>query len=150
MRIKAIVGGLALMFLTSATFADLEPWKDYEMSDAVYSVTTVKVDPNMGDAYLEGIKQTWAASNAVAKELGQIEDYRIFRSDLPQSGHFNLLLVIKFANTADLAPNKEEYDKFIETWGQANADASTDYAKANYPAMRKITGDYQMREITLK
>jgi len=33
---------------------------------------------------------------------------------------------------------------------QANADASTDYAQENYPAMRKIIGEYRMREITLK
>ncbi len=150
MRIKSIVAGVALIFLTSAAIADLTPWQDYEASDAVYSVTTVKVDPNMGDAYLEGIKQTWAASNEVAKELGQIEDFKIYRSDLPQSGYFNLLLVVKFANTSDLAPNKERYDAFIEAWGQANVDASTDYAQKNYPGMRKITGQYMMREITLK
>ncbi len=120
------------------------------MSDAVWNVTTVKVDANMGDAYLQGIKQTWAASNEVAKELGQIEDYWIYRSDLPNSGHFNLLLVIKFANTADLAPNKERDDAFLEAVGKEKADASTDYAKKNYPAIRKITGEYQMCEITLK
>jgi len=138
------------MFLASPVFADLEPWTDYEVSDAVWLVTTVKVDANMGDAYLEGIKQTWAASNEVAKELGQIEEYSIFRSDLENSGSFNLLLVIKFANTADLAPNKERYEAFIEAWGQANADASTDYAQKNYPGMRELTGEYMMREITLK
>jgi hypothetical protein len=150
MRMKAMMSGLVVMVLGSVAFGDLEPWQDYEMSDSVWSLTTVKVNPNMGDAYLEGIKQTWAASNAVAKELGQIEDYWIFRSDLPQSGDFNLLLVIKFADTADLAPNKEEYDRFIEAWGRANADASTDYAQKNYPSMREITGEYQLREITLK
>lgn len=150
MRVKAITGGLVLIFLTAVAFADLEPWTDYDISDAVWSVTTVKVDPNMSDAYLEGIKQTWAASNAVAKELGQIEDYWIFRSDLANTGHFNLLLVIKFSNTVDLAPNKERYDRFIEAWGKANADASTEYAQKNYPAMRKITGEYLLREITLK
>ena len=150
MRIKLIVAGLAAMFLASLAFADLEPWKDYEVSDSVFLVTAVQVDANMDDAYLEGIKQTWAASNEVAKELGQIVDYRIFRSDLPQSGDFNLRLVIEFANSADLAPNKERYDAFIEAWGQANADASTDYAQKNYPGIRKITGDYMMREITLK
>ena len=150
MRIKSLIGGLALMFLTSPVFADLEPWTDYEVSDAVWLVTTVKVDANMGDAYLEGIKQTWAASNEVAKELGQIEEYSIFRSDLENSGSFNLLLVIKFANTADLAPNKERYEAFIEAWGKANADASTDYAQKNYPGMRELTGEYMMREITLK
>lgn len=138
------------MFLASPVFADLEPWTDYEVSDAVWLVTTVKVDANMGDAYLEGIKQTWAASNEVAKELGQIEEYSIFRSDLENSGSFNLLLVIKFANAADLAPNKERYEAFIEAWGQANADASTDYAQKNYPGMRELTGEYMMREITLK
>ncbi len=150
MRIKLIVAGLAAMFLASLAFADLEPWKDYEVSDSVYLVTAVQVDTNMDDAYLEGIKQTWAASNEVAKELGQIVNYRIFRSDLPQSGDFNLLLVIEFANSADLAPNKERYDAFIEAWGKANADASTDYAQKNDPGIRKITGDYMMREITLK
>ena len=150
MRIKSLIGGLALMFLASPVFADLEPWTDYEVSDAVWLVTTVKVHANMGDAYLEGIKQTWAASNEVAKELGQIEEYSIFRSDLENSGSFNLLLVIKFANTADLAPNKERYEAFIEAWGQANADASTDYAQKNYPGMRELTGEYMMREITLK
>lgn len=150
MRIRSLIGGLALMFLASPVFADLEPWTDYEVSDAVWLVTTVKVDANMGDAYLEGIKQTWAASNEVAKELGQIEEYSIFRSDLENSGSFNLLLVIKFANTADLAPNKERYEAFIDAWGQANADASTDYAQKNYPGMRELTGEYMMREITLK
>ncbi len=150
MRIKPIVAGLAAMFLASLAFADLEPWKDYEVSDSVYLVTAVQVDANMDDASLEGIKQTWAASNEVAKELGQMVDYRIFRSDLPQSGDFNLLLVTEFANSADLAPNKERYDAFIEAWGKANADASTDYAQKNYPGIRKITGDYMMREITLK
>jgi len=150
MNINSMLGVFALIFVASPVLADLEPYKDYDVSDAVWSVTTIKVDPNMDDAYLEGIKQTWAASNEVAKELGQIEEYSIFRSDLPQSGYFNLLLVIKFANSSDLAPNKERYDAFIKAWGKANADASTDYAQENYPAMRKITGQYVMREITLK
>ncbi len=52
MRIKAIVGGLATLFLTGVAFADLEPWKDYDISDAVWAVTTVKVDANMDDDFL--------------------------------------------------------------------------------------------------
>jgi hypothetical protein len=47
----------------------------------------------------------------VAKKLGQIESYSIFRSDLPQSGDFNLLLIVKFADTADLAPNKSDMQR---------------------------------------
>jgi len=150
MRVKLILIIATLFTAAGAAFADLEPYKDYDISDAVWSVTTVKVNANMDDAYLEGIKNTWAAGNKVAMELGQIESWTIFRSDLPQSGDFNLLLIVKFANTSDLAPNKERYDAFIEAWGKANSDASTEYAQKNYPAMRELTGDYLMREITLK
>ena len=120
------------------------------MSDAVWSVTTIRVDANMDDAYLEGIKNTWVPGSEIAKELGQLEDYWIYRSDLPQSGDFNLLLVVKFANTADLAPNKERYEAFMKEFGQAAADESTEYAQKNYPAMREITGQYLMREIDFK
>ena len=150
MRIKLILIIATLFTAAGAAFADLEPYKDYDVSDAVWSITTVKVDANMGDAYLEGIKNTWAAGNKVAMELGQIESWSIYRSDLPESGDFNLLLIVKFANTSDLAPNKERYDAFIKAWGKANADASTEYAQKNYPAMRELTGEYLMREITLK
>ena len=66
------------------------------------------------------------------------------------SGHFNLLLVTQFANTAELAPHKERYDAFIEAWGKANSDASTDYAQKAYPGIRKITGAHPMRDITLQ
>lgn len=146
---RLTIVALALLPLTAAV-ADLEPYKDYEISEAVWNVTTVRVDSNMGDAYLEGIRNTWMKGNEIAKKLGQIEDYHIYRSDLPNSGDFNLLLVIKFSSGADLEPNKARYDAFMKEWGKKNADAATEYAQQNYPAMRTITGEYQMREITLK
>lgn len=146
---KTLLCGSILAFSTAA-FADLEPYKDYETSDAVWSVTTVKVDSNMGDAYLEGIEKTWAAGNEVAKELGHIEDWAIYRSELPESGQFNLLLVIKFASGEDLLPSQERYNEFMAKWGEERAQESTEYAQKNYPGMRKITGEYRMREITLK
>jgi len=104
----------------------------------------------MDDAYLEGIKNTWASGNKVAMELGQIESWSIYRSDLPQSGDSNLLLIVKFANTSDLAPNKERYDAFMKEFGEDRDKEATEYAQKNYPAMRELTGQYLMREITLK
>lgn len=139
---------LALVF-GSVAYADLEPWKDYTVSEAVWSVSTIKVHSNMGDAYLEGLKKTWVASNEVAKKLGQIEDYHIFRSDLEDSGSFNLLLVVKFKNTDALAPNKARYDAFMKEWGAERNKKSTEMSQRNYPAMREIVGEYQLREITL-
>ena len=150
MDIRSILATLSLIAFSGAVFADLEPYKDYDVSDAVWSVSTIRVDANMDDAYLEGIKKTWVASNEVAKKLGQIESYSIFRSDLPQSGDFNLLLIVKFANTADLAPNKERYAAFMKEWGEARDKETTDYSQKNYPGMPSITGQYYFREITLK
>ena len=150
MDIRSILAALSLIAFSGAVFADLEPYKDYDVSDAVWSVSTIRVDANMDDAYLEGIKKTWVASNEVAKKLGQIESYSIFRSDLPQSGDFNLLLIVKFANTADLAPNKERYAAFMKERGEATAKETIDYSQKNYPGMRSITGQYYFREITMK
>lgn len=133
-----------------AAYADLKPFKDYDISDSVWSITTVRVDANMDDAYLEGLKTTWVATNEIAKGLGQIEDYWIYRSDLPQSGDFNLLLVVKFKDTKDLAPSKERYEAFMKEWGEKKEKETRDIAQKNYPKMRKITGQYWFREITLK
>ncbi|HKE43815.1 MAG TPA: hypothetical protein VKB41_04690 [Steroidobacteraceae bacterium] len=150
MRFPTKLIALGLLLGTTVALADLEPWKDYEESQEVWSVTTIRVQPNMDDAYLEGIAKTWVTTNEAAKKLGQIEDYEIFRSDLPQSGEFNLLLIVKFAKTDDLAPNKARYDAFMKSFGKTNVDETTVYSQKNYPAMREITGQYLFRKITLK
>ena len=150
MSIKSILASIALLAVSATALADLEPYKDYDVSEAVWSVTTVRVNANMDDAYLEGLKNTWVTGNKVAMELGQMESWHIFRSDLPQSGDFNLLLVVKFASTADIEPNKARYDAFMKKFGEERNKETTEYAQKNYPAMRELTGQYQMREITLK
>jgi hypothetical protein len=141
---------VAIGFGSSAAYADLEIYKDYEVSDAVWVVTTVKVKSNMIDAYLEGLKETWVSGNEVAKSLGQMEEYRIYVSDLPESGDFNMVLVAKFKNDEMLAPNKQRYDAFVAKFGEARQKETTEKAQRDYPAMRELTGDYRLREITLK
>ena len=148
MRYKTILLAVG-MAVASAAYADLTPWKDYTESDAVWSVTTVKVHSNMSDAYLEGLKSTWVASNEVAIKLGQMEEYHIYRSDLGDSGNFNLLLVAKFKNSEMMAPNKARYDAFMKEWGEERNKKTTEASQHMYPGMRDITGEYNMREITL-
>ena len=149
MRFKLLITALLFVFISQSALAQLEPFEDYDISGALWNITLVKVDPNMGDDYLEGLKETWVAANKVAVELGQIEDFHIFRSELEQSGDVNLFLVTKFANSAQLEPNKEEYAKFMKAWGDANQDRTREITK-DYPGMRKITGEYLVREITVK
>ncbi len=149
MQLKLLLTALLLCLFSTAALAQLEPFTDYDISDELWNITTIKVDPNMDDDYLEGLRDTWVASNKIAMELGQIEDFMIFRSQVPASGDANLFLVVKFANSDSLDPNKEEYDKFMKAWGEANQNRSREIVK-NYPGMRKITGEYITRKITIK
>jgi len=144
----AMVSILALIF-TQAAHAQLEPFTDYDVSSDLWSITLIKVHPNMGDDYLEGISKTWVASNEVAKGLGQIEDYSIFQSELPESGDVNLFLVVHFADSSQLEPNKARYDEFMAAWGADMQEQNREITK-NYPAMRDITGEYRVRKITMK
>ena len=149
MQLKLLLTALLLSLFSSTAMAQLDAFTDYDISDELWNITLIKVDPNMGDDYLEGLRDTWVAANKVAMELGQIEDFHIFRSQLPQSGDANLFLVVKFPNSDSLDPNKEEYDKFMKAWGDANEDRTREITK-DYPGMRKITGEYLVRKITIK
>ena len=149
MRIRLLMIALALTLISQAAWAQLEPFTDYDTSKELWNITLVKVDSNMVDNYLEGLKETWVASNKVAMELGQIENFQIFRSQLENSGDVNLFLITKFADSSQLEPNKEEYAKFMKAWGEANEKRTREITK-NYPSMREITGEYLVREVTIK
>ena len=149
MRLRQLLTGLVLTGFASIATADLDPWTDYDIGAGVTNVTTVKVDSNMIDKYLEGLRDTWAPANDAAKELGQIEGYSIFVSELPNSGDFNVVLVVDFKDSAALQPEKEKYDAFMKKWGEANRKKS-DKIVLTYPDIRHITGEYMMREIAFK
>ena len=149
MKIRQLIGGLVLAGLASVAVADLEPYEDYDIGTMVSSVTTVKVDANMIDKYLEGLRDTWVTGNEVAMELGQIESYSIYVSELAESGDFNVVLVVRMASIADMEPSKEKYDAFMAKWGTENEE-KTDEIVQTYPDIREITGEYLLREITIK
>ena len=123
---------------------------DYTSSDAVYVVVNVKVDANMMDVYLEGIKNTWATANEVAMELGQLESYAIYASELPNSGNFNLTLVTQFADLAQYDKGRTEFAAFEEAWLQKLSEQERREITATYPAMRTIEGQYMMRQLTFQ
>ena len=146
---RKIFVAILLFGFTLTANAQLQPYTDYDISDTVWSVTTVRVDPNLGDHYLEGLKETWVKSNQISKDLGYIVDYAIYRSQLPLSGDFNLFLVVEFENGAALEPNQERYDAFMAQWGEENQAKSDEIVK-DYPSMRTITGQYNIRKIDIK
>lgn len=149
MKIRQLLTGIVLLCFAGAALADLEPWKDYELSDGVTNVTTVKVDSNMIDKYLEGLSKTWAPAQKIRKELGHIEGYWIHVSQLENSGDFNVVLGIDFSSAADMQPDKARYDAFTKKWGEENQKLS-DEIVLTYPGIREIVGEYMMRSVTFK
>ncbi len=149
MKIRQLLAGFMLISFAGIAVADLEPWKDYELSEGVTSVTTVKVDSNMVDKYLEGLSKTWAPAQELRKELGHIEGYWIHVSQLESSGDFNVVLGIDFKNSAALQPDKAKYDAFMKKWGEENQKKS-DEIVMTYPEIREIVGEYMMRSVTFK
>jgi hypothetical protein len=149
MKISRLIAGLALVCFSGIASADLEIWTDYDVSEGVSNVTTIKVDSNMIDKYLEGLRSSWVPANEVLKEQGQIKDYGIYVSELPNGGDFNVILVVRFESAANLQPNKERYEAFMKAWGKENQEKS-DKIVVTYPDIRTITGEYLFREITLK
>lgn len=149
MKIHAPLALVVALCFAQSAFAQLKPYTDYETSAAISQISTVKVDANMIDDYLEGIRSTWVASNEAAKKLGHIESYSVYVSDLPLSGDFNVVLVTRVKNGGDLEPSKARYDAFMKAWGEANENKTREKVKT-YPDMRTITGEYRLREITFK
>ncbi len=149
MKLRHLFTAILLAGFSGIASADLNRWTDYDVSEGVTNVTTVKVDSNMIDKYLEGLRDTWVPANNVAVELGQIESYSIFVSELANSGDFNIVLVTNFKDSSSLQPDKAKYDAFMKKWGEAN-QAKSDKIVLTYPDIREITGEYLMREITIK
>ena len=149
MRISQLFTGFVLVCFAGIASADLEPWTDYEVSEGVSNVTTIKVDSNMIDKYLEGLRDTWVPANKVAMELGQIKDYGIYVSELPNGGEFNVVLIVQYASSADMQSDKAEYEAFMKAWGKENQEKS-DKIVVTYPDIRTITGEYLLREVTMK
>lgn len=149
MKLRHLLVGTVFAAFSSVASADLDAWTDYDIGSQLSNVTTVKVKSNMIDKYLEGLRATWAPANDVAVELGQIESYSVYVSDLANSGDFNVVLVVRMKDAAAMQPTKARYESFMKKWGEENQKKS-DEIVVTYPDIRTITGEYLLREITFK
>lgn len=144
----SLAAAIALTTVSAPASAQLREYEDYEYSDSVAELTTVRVEPGQLNTYLEGLRQTWVASNEIAKELGHINGYWIYANMAPGAGDFHLLLVIEFPGE-NMQPSRERYDAFIEAWGEANMQNSNETVVNIYNEIREIQGVYLTREITM-
>ena len=127
----------------------LEVYQDYDLGTEITVMTTVKIDANMEDIYLAGLRNSWVKAVGVQKELGFIKDWKILASDLPQSGEFNMITMVMFDSAADLEPSKKKYTAIMKKLSE-EARKQMNQIESKYPEVRTITGEYRMREIILK
>lgn len=149
MKLLSTLAVIGVLAAAQPAFAQLSAYEDYDISESVTIVTTIKVDSNMSDYYLEGLKSSWVESSEVAKKLGHIEDYAIYGSAFPESGDFNMVLLTSFKSMGDIGPSKAKYEAFMKEWGKQNEEKSRAISKT-YPDVRTITGEYVLHEITMK
>ena len=141
---------LSLLSLTVPSYAQLRFGTDFTASDAVWSVTNVKVKSNMMPYYLEGLQQTWVVANEVAKEMGQIEDFAIYSSVLTDSGDYNLTLIIEFKDLAQYDAGRKDYKEFEAALNKRLSEEKRETLVKSYPEMRTIVGEYLIRKIEFK
>ena len=144
--IAAAAGTLAL---SAPASAQLNVWEDYTPQETVIELTYVKVDEGQLDYYLEGLRSTWVKANEVAKGMGRITDYGIYVVPFG-SNEVNLVLRINYPNMESLDPDKAEYDKFMEAWGNSNMESSNQTVRELYNKIREIKGTYILRELRMK
>ena len=157
MKIKNISRSTMSLMLAASAFmiatpasAQMQVFEDYEPSDAVYEMVTVNIEPGEFETYLENLKQTWVQGNEIAKRLGHIEDYAIYANPNGAGDALDMVLMIKYSSTADLAPSKERYQAFMREWGKQREESSQKTVREVYNNIRELTGQYQLRKITLK
>ncbi len=144
-----VMAASAFMIAAPAS-AQMQVFEDYEPSDAVYEMVTVNIEPGEFETYLENLKETWVQGNEIAKRLGHIEDYAIYANPNGAGEALDMVLMIKYSSTTDLAPSKERYQAFMREWGKQREESSQKTVREVYNNIRELTGQYHLREIILK
>ena len=150
MKLVVVCAVVGILGLTGTASAQLKYGTDFTTSDSLFSVTQVKVDSNMINHYLEGLKQTWVTGNEVSMELGQIESWDIYVSELPESGHFNVSLVVRFKDMAQYEKGRHNFAEFEKAWLKKISEEKREEIVQSYPNIREIVGEYLMRRVELK
>jgi hypothetical protein len=121
-------------------------WQDYQLSEPVTEMVLVKVGDHMLDKYLEGLQAGFVPANEVGKALGYVIDHKVYVSDLPSGGDFNVILVVVYRSIADFGPNKARDEALAKGWGETAREA-TRVTMTGMNTTREFRGQYLMREV---
>ncbi|MBF90119.1 MAG: hypothetical protein CMG75_10810 [Candidatus Marinimicrobia bacterium] len=137
-----------LLFSIGIIFAQRgETW---EVSESVYAVSTIDLEPNVDQQYINQLKLTWYNNMEVFKSEGLIEDFHIYKSINQYDGDFDLLLVVKYKNLAIFDSNSKNNKRWKKAEDKARKIISEEEVQnitSNFPKLRTILDQKFMREI---
>ena len=143
-----------LCFILSMILTSIETIaQDVYEPKTVWRISTIRIDANMEDKYLENLSKTWKASMEMAKEEGLIKSYKVLLGNAANSSDYNLLLMIENEKFGDYDPDPEKdakWDAIQEKMISELSKESFDETIAMYGDIREFLGVKVMREIELK
>lgn len=147
-----LLAALAFAPQVLAQPASLTYGEDYTVSNEVHSISTVKVEANRVDHYLAGLSRGWIPGNELSIEMGMLKDYKIYVSELENSGHFNVMLVRVFENAAQrsMLQDPDRMAAFRERMEAILSEAESFQITEGYTQIREINGEYLMREVVME
>jgi len=139
------------LFAGLSTPAVAQEGESWETQERVYSVTLIRVHPNMDEQYLNNLKRTWVTGVKAAMAEGLTTNYKIFQTITTNDEGYNLLLATEHPNLASFDATAEWRAK-IQRIGDAVetmiSEQETDRITSTvYPEIRDIVSSKLMREI---
>jgi hypothetical protein len=127
--------------LAVALPAMAEPWTDWSPQKGLWSVTSVKVDPNHIDDYLTGLRKSWVPGEEYAKKNGMIDNYMVMVNVNAAGGGANVLLVEHMPSFAMLDPNKKRDQDMQKAMEAMMPKAQSDAMVAGFEKYRTFVGN---------
>ncbi len=116
----------------------------------VWTLSTIRIDANMDDEYLQRLSKTWKATMDEAKKENLILDYKVLMGSPANKEDFNLLLMVEFSSMGSMDPDPVKDAKWKAIRQRIEARPDHKEILQTYGKIRQIFGQKIMREITLK
>ncbi|MCB0521209.1 MAG: hypothetical protein H6577_00035 [Lewinellaceae bacterium] len=139
---------LCAVFFLTAQHAQAQ--SDVYDSGTVWTLSTIRIDANMDDEYLQRLSKTWKAMMDEAKKEQLILGYKILKGNAANQDDFNLLLMVEYRNLSSMDPDPARDAKWKAIRDRIQARPDHQDILQRYGEIRQFFGQKVMREIVLK
>ena len=146
MNSKIAICALIIVFAVSSfqANAQITGIKAYK-EGSVWSMSFIKLKPNMGDDYLKSISTTWRKVHEEAVKQGMIVSFKVLSGEAANPGDWDIMLMTEYKNMAAMDNSSDKWDElFRKVVGTDDTQKMLNETRIN---QREIYGGKLMREI---